>query len=80
MATIFLGTGTCIDYSVVTGVVREFELDGVVLRDVERDIAAPGWREQLWELCVRLGWHEDDGDGLRAFIDPLRAELGPLLH
>jgi len=60
---------TDIDYSVVDGRVRSFELYGEKLYDEDDGIERKGWKQKLIKLVMEQKLNIDkDGRGLHAFI------------
>ena len=66
-----------IDYSVVDGRVRSFEIDGVTLYDERLGIAASNWGAILVALIKTQRLDVDrDGHGLHAFVRPFLDKHG----
>ncbi len=74
MATLCMGD-TSIDYSIVSGAVHEFSLDGRQLYCERSGVSSPGWKDALVSLVMDMGWNCDkDGHGLREFVIKLIAD------
>ena len=80
MASLFIVGVADIDYSVVSGEVRSFELRGVVLLDRAAGIALPTWRAELCALVYEMGLGQDDGRGLHAFVPQLLQDVPAGTH
>jgi len=76
MASLMFEGRTCIDYSLVDGRVKCFELNGHVLYDETKVIySEEDWRRKLYDFVKSYGLDEDDGLGLHAFIPKLLEEF-----
>lgn len=64
--------GLCdIDYSLVDGRIRSFELRGETLYDESSGVSFPDWKSKCIEVVRTQGLDKDDGKGLHAFVKPL---------
>jgi len=70
MASVIIGTNpiTDIDYSIVDGRVRSFDLCGEILYDEDKGINIAGWEGKLIEIVIDYGMNIDKGLGLKAFV------------
>jgi hypothetical protein len=70
MASVFSGDGF-VRYSIHSGRVDVFELDGVLWYDAAAGVELEGWEDRLVAYVRRQGLHQDIR---HAFVHRLRAE------
>ena len=64
-----------IEYSILDGRVKSFELKGVKMFDEVDGTAIDGWKQRLAELVIAQGLDVDrDGIGLHAFVYRLQED------
>ncbi len=68
MASLVVVDHAYIDYSILTGKVREFELMGITLYDEDKEIEVGDWEYDLWKFIKASGLHIDQGNGIPSFV------------